>query len=174
MAEQLQRQVSQSGQFPHINMDDLLRDLETLTTEIPGTHPYGDALASALIGFYEFRIALCGGPIRAQLIELANPSDDEIRQWRAMIAEKTQAWLLAAGGATTAFAGQLILGGFVMAVSIFFFLLDGPSITETLMRLSPLDDRYERELIDEFDQISRAVVLATLLSAVAQGILAGC
>jgi len=41
------------------------------------------------------------------------------------------------------------------------------------MRLSPMDDRYERELMDEFDQISRAVVLATLLSAVAQGILAG-
>jgi predicted PurR-regulated permease PerM len=43
----------------------------------------------------------------------------------------------------------------------------------TFMRLSPLDDSHERELIDEFDRISRAVVLATILSAVIQGLLAG-
>lgn len=173
MAQELQRKLADSAQFPHVSMDDLLGDLETLTAADAGTSEYGDALAAALIGFYEFRIALCGGPLRAQLIEFANPSDEEIRQWRTRIANRTQAWLLAAGGATTAFAGQMLLGGFVMMVSIYFFLLDGPNIAETLMRLSPLDDRYERELMDEFDQISRAVVLATLLSAVAQGILAG-
>jgi predicted PurR-regulated permease PerM len=44
---------------------------------------------------------------------------------------------------------------------------------ETVMRLSPLDDAYERELIQDFDRISRAVVLATLLSAATQGVLAG-
>jgi predicted PurR-regulated permease PerM len=173
MAQQLQRQVADSSRFADVSMDDLLRDIETLAAAESGTAEYGDALASALIGFYEFRIELCGGPLRAQLIELANPSDDEIRQWQTKIANKSQAWLLAAGGATTAFAGQMILGGFVMVMSIYFFLLDGPNIAETIMRLSPLDDRYERELMDEFDQISRAVVLATLLSAVVQGVLAG-
>ncbi len=173
MVAQLQRQVVESETLPQVNMDHLVQDLQTLASHAPRTPEYGDALASALRHFHEFRVALCGGPYRAQLIELANPSDDVIRRWRASILDKAQAWLLAVGGATTAFAGQLILGGFVMAVSIYFFLLDGPSIILTLMRLSPLDDRYERELVDEFDQISRAVVLATLLSAVAQGILAG-
>ena len=42
-----------------------------------------------------------------------------------------------------------------------------------VMRLSPLDDRYELELLTEFDSVSRAVVLAMLLSAIAQGLLAG-
>ena len=51
------------------------------------------------------------------------------------IADRAQAWLLAVSGATTAFAGQLVLGAFVMTVSIFFFLLDGPNISRTLMRL---------------------------------------
>jgi predicted PurR-regulated permease PerM len=41
------------------------------------------------------------------------------------------------------------------------------------MRLSPLDDTYERELLKEFDGICRAVVTATLLAAVVQGLLAG-
>ncbi|MEM7473781.1 MAG: AI-2E family transporter, partial [Planctomycetota bacterium] len=35
------------------------------------------------------------------------------------------------------------------------------------------DDGYEQELLMEFDRISRAVVLATLLSAIAQGLTAG-
>jgi len=46
-------------------------------------------------------------------------------------------------------------------------------MVRTVMRLSPLDDQHERELVSEFDRISRAVVLATLLSAAAQGLLAG-
>ncbi len=41
------------------------------------------------------------------------------------------------------------------------------------MRLLPLDDKYEAQLIDQFADITRAVVLATLLSALAQGVLAG-
>jgi len=51
-------------------------------------------------------------------------------------------------------------------------LIDGPTMTRTLMQLSPLDDRYEERLLMQFDRTSRAVVLATILSALAQGILA--
>jgi predicted PurR-regulated permease PerM len=42
-----------------------------------------------------------------------------------------------------------------------------------IMRLSPLDDEYEEQLIDQFGDVTRAVVVATLLSALVQGILAG-
>ncbi len=41
------------------------------------------------------------------------------------------------------------------------------------MHLSPLDDRYEQELLDEFVGIRRAVLMATLHSAGVQAILAG-
>jgi predicted PurR-regulated permease PerM len=81
--------------------------------------------------------------------------------------------MLSIGGATTAFAGKLILGVVITVVAVYFFLLDGPQMIGTFMQLSPLDDRYETELLGEFDRISRAVVLATLLSAAAQGLLAG-
>jgi predicted PurR-regulated permease PerM len=42
-----------------------------------------------------------------------------------------------------------------------------------LMKMSPLDDEYERELLDKFANVSRAVVVASLASAVTQGLLAG-
>ncbi len=67
----------------------------------------------------------------------------------------------------------LLIGTAIMVFSLYFFLADGPTIVETLMHLSPLDDDYERELLVQFSNVSRAVVLATLLSAFAQGILGG-
>jgi len=156
------------------------RRLEALTTEMdklakatPGTLEYDASLQVAMREFREFKSTLVGGARRAWLVELANPSDEQIRQWSDQALQEAQGWLLSVGGATTAFAGRLIIGIAIMMVSVFFFLTDGPEMVQTVMRLSPLDDRYERELLDEFDHISRAVVVATLLSAIVQGCLAG-
>lgn len=71
-----------------------------------------------------------------------------------------------------ALAGFL-LGTAIMIFALYYFFADGPSIIETLMHLSPLDDDYERELLEQFSKVSRAVVLATLLAAFVQGVLAG-
>ena len=60
-----------------------------------------------------------------------------------------------------------------MILSLYYFLADGPAMIRALMRLSPLDDKYEAQLIEQFGNVTRAVVLATFLSALAQGILAG-
>lgn len=68
--------------------------------------------------------------------------------------------------------GGLLVGLIVMVISLFYFLADGPGMIKTLMRLSPLDDRYEEQILVEFDRVSRAVVVATLLSAAVQGGLA--
>jgi predicted PurR-regulated permease PerM len=44
---------------------------------------------------------------------------------------------------------------------------------DAIVRLSPLEEHHVRELVAEFDRACRAIVSATLLSAVAQGLLAG-
>lgn len=67
----------------------------------------------------------------------------------------------------------LLIGTAIMVFALYFFFADGPRILETLMHLSPMDDDYERELLVQFASVSRAVVLATLLSAFVQGILGG-
>jgi predicted PurR-regulated permease PerM len=60
-----------------------------------------------------------------------------------------------------------------MIATLFFLFADGPQLLDTVIKFMPLEERYVRELITEFDRASRAVVLATLLSALAQGLLAG-
>lgn len=69
-------------------------------------------------------------------------------------------------------AGMLV-GLAITVIATYYFFADGPYMLIALMRMSPLDDAYERELLEKFSDISRSVVVATLASAVAQGVLAG-
>ncbi|HYW77923.1 MAG TPA: AI-2E family transporter [Thermoguttaceae bacterium] len=95
---------------------------------------------------------------------------DEIE---ATINEKVKLWVTPLALGTTQFLGRSLIGLGVMVISLYYFLADGPAMIRTIMRLSPLDDKYEQQLIDKFADTTRSVVLATLLSAFAQGILAG-
>lgn len=67
----------------------------------------------------------------------------------------------------------ILVGLAIMVISLYYFLADGPTMIDAVMDLSPLDYRYEQELLERFGNVSRAVVVATLLSAVVQGTLAG-
>ena len=86
---------------------------------------------------------------------------------------KAEQYLTPLALSTGQFLAKFLLGVFVMIVSLYYFLADGPAMLLALMRLLPLDDKYEAQLIDQFGDVTRAVVLATFLSALAQGVLAG-
>jgi predicted PurR-regulated permease PerM len=69
--------------------------------------------------------------------------------------------------------GKAIVGLVVIIVAFFYFLAEGPRMLAAVTRLVPLDIRYQWQLLQEFEEISRAVVTATLLAAAVQAILAG-
>jgi len=123
--------------------------------------------------FHDLKQELLGGSLSAWFKDLANPTELQGRQFLAKVVENIQQFLLSIGGQTTAMVGRFVVGMIIMVVSMFFFLVDGPSMVTTIMRLSPLDDRYEKELLADFENVSRAVVVATLLSAFVQAILGG-
>ncbi len=89
------------------------------------------------------------------------------------IALRVQQGLAPIAVSTTQFVGNFILGLIVMLVSLYFFLLDGPQMIESVMHLSPLDNRYEEQLVAQFGEVSRSVVLATVAAAITQGLLGG-
>ena len=119
-----------------------------------------------------YRIQLLGGPIRAWLTETVNPSEEHLRQLQSQGFAYLRHWLLSISSTTLSLVAKTVLGGVIVVISLYFFLLDGPAMTKTVMWLSPLDDRHEEELLGEFTKVSRAVVVATLLSAIVQAILA--
>jgi len=125
--------------------------------------------------------------LREAIINKAGHALDELRLLGAKVgievpgnrelvqtaAANVESWVAPAALRTTQFLGSAVVGLAIMLVSLYFFLADGPDMVRSLMKLTPLDTRYEQQLLDEFVRVSRAVVLATLLTAVGQGLLAG-
>ena len=127
----------------------------------------------ALRAFDDFKSAYCGGATWAWIKPMFNPSAAELKKYSADATTYLKDQLVSLGGATTTLIVKLVLGLVILVVSVYFFLQDGPAMIEALKQMSPISDTHEEELLQEFIRVSRAVVLATLLSAIAQGILAG-
>jgi predicted PurR-regulated permease PerM len=169
--EQQLRERPGPAAFPPLDpLRDALRSAEATKA---GTLDNQDAARTAVQRYRNFRTELLGGPVAETLKTAANPSVDEVALLKTQAVDYLQESLAPAAGATGLYLGRLVLGTVIMIVSVYFFFADGPAILAAMTRLSPLDDQYERELIDEFDRVSRAVVLATLVSALVQGVLAG-
>ena len=105
--------------------------------------------------FHDLKIDLLGGDVKAWIKGVANPTENEMQHAVHSMLINTQGALFSIGGRTTAIIGRLLIGLVIMAVAMYFFLFDGPDMIETVMRLSPLDDRYERELLADFANVSR-------------------
>ncbi|MEM6330246.1 MAG: AI-2E family transporter [Planctomycetota bacterium] len=129
--------------------------------EDPAAHPVSDVIDKLKeeygpsIEWYE---ATFGADFEAQALALATQAGETV---------------LSTGVHTLISAVGFFFGLGIMAFAMYYFLADGPAMVEALMKLSPLDDDYERELLEKFAEVSRAVVVATLLSAAAQGLMAG-
>ncbi len=68
--------------------------------------------------------------------------------------------------------------GFGLDFVIFVFALgtlylEGPRLLTALMHLSPMEDRYERKLFAVFQELANNMVLATLITAIIQGVISG-
>ena len=121
----------------------------------------------------ELKSKLLGGSTQALLRDLANPTERTMKTLRSGITDYIRPRLVELTSMTGGVVLRLIIGCAILTLSLFFFLYDGPAMIRGIMQLSPLDDRYEQELLFEFDRTARAVVLATILSAVVQGLIAG-
>jgi len=131
-----------------------------------------DALLLADAQFREFKRKLLGGTYRAWLTEWANPTEDQIDRLRDSVLSRAGP-ALSVGGGTLALVGKLGFGLLITIVALFFLLAEGNAMLDGVIKISPLEEQHVRELATEFDRACRAIVSATLLSAIAQGLLAG-
>ena len=119
------------------------------------------------------RTLILGGTAVGFLRESVNPSEKQIQTSIQDVLHYVQPRIPELTVATGGFLASLGIGTAIMVVSLFFFLYDGPAMVRALMKLSPLDDKYELELLSEFDRVVRAIVLALIASAIVQGMTAG-
>ena len=154
--------------------------VETIKTEVdqskdraPRSDEFHQQLVTLQTEFDALSREVYGAGSLGQIRKLANPTEDEIRSWSKQALLVGRDWLFDRWGESSGEIGGFLLGVVILLVATYFFFLDGPAMIRAGMRLSPLDDKYEEELLDEFDRASRAVVLALVLAALAQGLLAG-
>jgi len=150
----------------------LLDQLEALKLATPETPDADDALQGAVAEFRIYKRDLLGGALLAGVKELVNPTDEQIEKL-VSVSSSFGSKLYSYGSDTLLLAGKLLIGTIIMIAALFFLFAEGSRMLDAAIRLSPLEERYVRELVGEFDRVCRAVVAATLLSAVAQGVLAG-
>ncbi len=164
---------AEAGDSFSLALDDLIDMTDRVGT--PNEEEFGATKLAVDLKtkFNSLRTALLGGSMLAFARETANPTKEKIADWVNYSVTYLRPRVLAFTGATGTFIAKLVFGSVILVVTTFFFLVDGPAMLKSIMNLSPLDDAYEQELLLEFDRISRAVVLATVLSAVAQGLTAG-
>jgi predicted PurR-regulated permease PerM len=130
----------------------------------------GSVVASAAI--HSWIGAKLGGAFRTQVKLLVNPSEKDVANSVRDLREYLQPRFVKLTGDTGKVIAETLIGLLIMVIATYFFFVDGPGMVRTLMHLSPLDDEYELRLLKEFENTSRAVVLASVCSAFAQGVLA--
>ncbi len=62
---------------------------------------------------------------------------------------------------------------FIMILTIYFLLIDQDRLINFFLRLSPLPDNQERQLIDKFKEITGAVLIGNGICGLIQGVLGG-
>ncbi|MDB5388478.1 MAG: putative inner rane protein, partial [Planctomycetaceae bacterium] len=88
------------------------------------------------------------------------------------VAERTLGFAASTFGMVGTLIGiSITVGMFVTA--LYFFLADGPVLLEAAQDLLPLPREHQDRLLDQFVRVTRAVVVGTFASALAQGLSTG-
>ncbi len=107
------------------------------------------------------------------LEEHAIVSVAEVQAWLLQGARRLLERLASLGGAAFLGAAGTLLSFTVMLFLLFFFVRDGARMARSTTQLIPLSDARRRQLLDRLGDVTRAVVLGTVLTAVIQGALLG-
>ncbi|HET7434612.1 MAG TPA: AI-2E family transporter [Thermoanaerobaculia bacterium] len=79
-------------------------------------------------------------------------------------------WVAHHGGAVIGGLAGMILGFFLVLLSMFFFYVEGESIVRQLSILSPLPKKYDHEFGPRFKDVIDATFRGQLFTAIAQGL----
>lgn len=68
---------------------------------------------------------------------------------------------------------SVVINLILFLVAIFFFIRDGKGFTDEVIKLSPMRDIYDREIISKISNTVNSVIKGTIVVSVVQGVLAG-
>jgi len=82
-------------------------------------------------------------------------------------------WITTHIGTVVSGALSFVIGIVLTLISLFFFLKDGPTFIKQVLELSPLEDRYDEQIMGTVTDTITAVVRGAFFVSIIQGILVG-
>ncbi len=104
---------------------------------------------------------------------LSADQQEQLKQFASKAANAATRGIYEKSQAVVVDAVAFLISFVVMPLALYYFFADGPQLLKEAKELSPLDDDEEDQLMGQFDKVCRGVVMGTVVSAVAQGVLAG-
>lgn len=97
----------------------------------------------------------------------------QVREWIISGVQSTLSTIVERTGQFISNAFRVIVGLAIMAIAVYYFLAEGPSILRSLRSISPFAAEDEWVLFDRFAIISRGVVVGIFVCAFVQTVLLG-
>ena len=124
----------------------------------------------ALESLGEFRLTLPEWiPFREKLQALGPQIASKIASFAGQIGQ----FLLGSIAAATQGTARFFLQLFVLLYAMFYFLMDGPTIVEKLLRMTTLRVDLQRQILDQGYVVARATIRGSLVIGLIQGLLGG-
>lgn len=98
---------------------------------------------------------------------------DRLYRWIEGELSAAAAYAATLGAMLVRYTSFAVLGLVVALMTMYYVLLDGPSLARRIERLAPLDPRHTRALLVEAREVGRTAFIGTIATAVVQGIIAG-
>jgi predicted PurR-regulated permease PerM len=97
----------------------------------------------------------------------------ELRPLLVQALDAVGAWATVAGGRLLQGLPSALLSAIVVVIGVFFFLRDGTRMVRTTVDLIPMEPVHKEAILRRLDETFGAIVRGMLLTAFAQGVLAG-
>ncbi|MCB0220651.1 MAG: AI-2E family transporter [Chrysiogenetes bacterium] len=69
------------------------------------------------------------------------------------------------------YTGSLVFTYVVTTILLFFFLIEGPKLVDMIVELSPMRDRYDRQILGRLRDTTQAVFIGSFMTSIVQGII---
>jgi predicted PurR-regulated permease PerM len=87
------------------------------------------------------------------------------------VATSVANWVLSGARAVAGQVANFLISIPVIIFTMFFFFMDGERMLKRLMHWTPLPNKYDQEIFEQFRDVSFQTVISTFITAIAQGLI---
>ena len=106
-------------------------------------------------------------------LEWLQPYQQTVMTKVSELAGSVGSFLVNSVGAATRGTASFLLSLFVMLYAVFYFLISGRKVLETILYYIPLEPEDENRMVEKFLSVTRATLKGSLVIGIVQGLLAG-